>query len=447
MTRAAFAGRWAAFVLLCGAAAGCGKKGPPLAPIVRVPAGVGAVEARRLGDEVYLTLTVPNQNIDSTMPADLTRVEVYGITAEQPVRTTYIEGGALVAVIPVAPAPPVDRRGRPLPMVPSVDDATKASQGAVVTVREALDPGDLVAVVQRPRATRPPARGAQAAVEPQGQLRRFYMAVAFGPRDRPSPPGPIAALPLGPLPEPPGNLEASYTAEAIALRWEPSGGLIGFLLDRALPAEQVPVDGGGLPIVGTGATAGAGPLPIDLPPGPTRYNVYREMAPDPGALPAAPRGDWESAVPAPVNAAPLDVLTFSDPVVLDERQRCYRVHPVRGSAPGSVEGRGARICVTPIDILPPAAPTGLSAAAVDGTIELIWDPVADADVAGYLVLRGAPGDAVLTPLTEQPMAAARFVDRAIQRGRSYVYAVVAVDDRLPLGNLSPESSRVQETAR
>ena len=42
------------------AVAGCGKKGPPLAPFVRIPAGVEKIAASRLGNDVYVTLTVPD---------------------------------------------------------------------------------------------------------------------------------------------------------------------------------------------------------------------------------------------------------------------------------------------------------------------------------------------------------------------------------------------------
>ena len=60
------------------AAAGCGKKGPPLAPIVHVPAAVDKLAATRIGNDVYLSVTIPTQNIDTTSPADVARIEVYG---------------------------------------------------------------------------------------------------------------------------------------------------------------------------------------------------------------------------------------------------------------------------------------------------------------------------------------------------------------------------------
>ena len=61
-------------------AAGCGKKGAPLAPIVRIPAQIDTIAARRVGSDVYVTVTVPKENIDASVPADVSRIEVFGYT-------------------------------------------------------------------------------------------------------------------------------------------------------------------------------------------------------------------------------------------------------------------------------------------------------------------------------------------------------------------------------
>ena len=71
----------AAVVVL--AAAACGKKGPPLAPLLRVPAQVAEFSAARAGDVVYLTALVPATNVGGDAPADLASLEVYAATAER----------------------------------------------------------------------------------------------------------------------------------------------------------------------------------------------------------------------------------------------------------------------------------------------------------------------------------------------------------------------------
>jgi hypothetical protein len=98
-------------------------------------------------------------------------------------------------------------------------------------------------------------------------------------------------------------------------------------------------------------------------------------------------------------------------------------------------------------VFPPVPPRQLAAVASEGAISLIWEPNAEPDLGGYVVLRGDLSDATLHPLTASPILEARYRDESAEPGRQYVYAVIAVDDRLPLPNRSAESNRVEETAR
>ena len=52
----------------------CGKKGPPLPPLLKVPVAPEPFVARRLGAVVYLQVRIPAANTDKTSPADLERV-------------------------------------------------------------------------------------------------------------------------------------------------------------------------------------------------------------------------------------------------------------------------------------------------------------------------------------------------------------------------------------
>ncbi len=431
------------------AAAACGKKGPPLAPIVRVPGAVQRIEARRIGSDVYLTVTVPAVNIDSTAPADLERIDVFGYTGREAPGARFLEGATLVATIPVAPIPR-DGSGRPQPAAAGPRTAA-APQGTTVTVRDTLEGDELEARVLPPRAA--PRGPAAVSVLPTAaaanQLHRFYAAIGVSDRNRSGPQSTITSLPLGPLSEPPAGLIAEYTPDLVRLNWEPSGGLLGFILDGTLPPEPSPVEDVATPAVTAAPFAPIELLDPGLPLGPTRYNVYREVAPDPLALPESSQpAPWRTTLPQPLNTTPLTGLTFDDPIAIDGRERCYQVRAVRGSGPSLVESNPSpRICFTPVDTVPPATPTGLMTEAADGAINLIWEPNIEEDLAGYMVLRGAPGDATLTALTLAPVRTARFVDRTVVPGTRYAYAVVAVDDRVPLGNPSAESDRTEETAR
>jgi predicted small lipoprotein YifL len=435
------------------ATTGCGRKGPPLAPIVHIPAAVTRIEARRIGSDIYVTVTLPDENIDASKPADLQRVEVYGYTGRTPPGSRFLEGATLIATIPVAPPPREGPDGQVTPAPVAAPGSVGAVQGAAVTVRDTLEGDELQPRTLPPppsrRGQRPVPAEAVGAAAPLPPVQRFYAAIGFSDRRRSSPGGTMASLPLGPLPESPGAMVGDYTADTVTVTWEPSGGLLGFLLDRLLPpetspAEEVVATAGPRPGVSPVATPSA-----DLPAGPTGYNVYREIAPDPLALPSGPAPPaWLTPLPRPLNPAPLGVLTFADPVTLDGRQRCYQVRAVRGTGAAAIESDPSPpFCFPAIDTVGPDAPIGLAIEASPGAISLIWDPNIDEDLGGYLVLRGTPGDATLNPLTDRPIADSRFVDRSAVPGTRYVYAVVAVDNRVPIGNVGLESNRAEETAR
>ena len=437
-------------LVLCGvlaAALGCGKKGPPLTPYVRIPQAIGTVDTRRLGEDVFLTFAVPAQNLDASKPADVARIDVYAVTTTEPrPPNRLLEGATLVAQLKVPPAePPGTPDLPPLPpsgVLPPPDQALPV-QGNFVTVQDRLEADDFVPVPLAPRPGRQPVVATPATPPPPPRLQRTYLAVAFSARGRSGPPSPAAVVSLEPPPDAPRTVEASFTSDAVTVTWEPSGGVIGFLVDKQLPIEALPVDDD---VVARRAAAAAALVP---PPGPTRYNVYLWLAPDPLQLGSATaeRPQWQRRPQGPVNLAPLDAFLMTDALQF-ERERCYVVRAVRGSGAAVVEGPPSPMtCVKPVDVFPPAPPPPVSAVAAEGAISLIWEPSTSTDVSGYLVLRGEGADATLLPITPSPVVETRFVDRDVVAGMRYAYAVVAVDSRIPLPNTSEPSAPVEETAR
>ena len=103
----------------------------------------------------------------------------------------------------------------------------------------------------------------------------------------------------------------------------------------------------------------------------------------------------------------------------------------------------AAACIKRVVSFPPAAPAGLVAVAAEGSISLIWEPNAEKDLAGYIVLRGVERAETLQPITPAPILEPSFKDN-VQPGIAYAYAVRAVDRA---GNLSAISARVVDTAR
>ena len=401
-----------ALAIVCALSA-CGKKGPPLAPISHIPSAVAQPTIERVGDDIYVSLTVPSKDIDGTLPADVGRIELYGITATAaPSPTQFLAAGTRVATIPVAPPPAKDE---------APPATNEPAQGSMVSIRDPLKPDDLVPK-ELPTAQARVSRGATStpaasATVDQGEAaapQRYYMAIAFNRRGRPGPPGMAAGVALTPLPDPPEHLDATYTSETLTLTWQ-----------AAVPPDA-------------NAT-----LPAALM---TRYNVYRTEE-DPLAYPSPPPPPWAARRPMPVNASPLDAVMFAEPVEFD-RQTCFTVRAVRGVAPTALESNAPPpLCRTPVDTFPPAAPKSLSAVAGEGAISLIWEPNSEPDLGGYVILRGEPGSDTLQPLTATPVAEAQFTDRTVKSGVRYVYAVVAVDNRVPVPNVSAASNRVEETAR
>ena len=397
----------------------CGKEGPPLPPIVRIPDMVSEVAVRRVGDDVFVTVTLPAQNIDGSTPVDLQRVDVYGYTGRTPPPATrFGEVAQLVGTATVTPA-----------------------GGGTATIRDTLTreelvPGPPLAVLRTPD---PGAGVSGASGESRLPVRRFYQVTALSTRNRPGPPSAILDVALVRPPDAPLVVESSYTAETVTISWSPSGGLLGFLLDLAPPPTAAPLDDGALPDdVGR------------LPPGPTRYNVYLEPpaeTADAADTPAGGSGD-DVVPPRPVNATPVAGLRLTEPLQIDGRERCYRVSAVRGAGERTIEGPlSPPTCIVPRDTFAPARPTGLSPIATDGAVGLVWEANREPDLLGYHVRRGEAGAETLATITPDPITETRFTDRTVQPGVQYVYAVVAVDSTRPVGNLSEESDRVDVTAR
>ena len=67
------------FLLAAIVTAGCGRKGPPLPPLVRLPVAPAEIAAERRGSSIDIHFTVPASNTDGSRPANIQRVEVYPI--------------------------------------------------------------------------------------------------------------------------------------------------------------------------------------------------------------------------------------------------------------------------------------------------------------------------------------------------------------------------------
>jgi fibronectin type 3 domain-containing protein len=203
---------------------------------------------------------------------------------------------------------------------------------------------------------------------------------------------------LAPPPEPPSEPTVSYDEKAITLSWAPFAAGDG--PDAVLPSTLL-----GAPQRSLG------------------YNVYEGTA-----------RLTKTAVADP---------TFADSRLAWGEKRCYVVRTAEKVDEAVVESAASpEVCVTPVDTFPPAAPKTLQSVASVGAITLIWEPNAERDLAGYIVLRGG-SESDLEPMMASPITATQFKDD-LGPGTRHVYAVLAVDRA---GNASALSNLVEDTAR
>ena len=430
----------------------CGKKGPPLAPFVRLPATVGTVTGQRIGNDVFLSFAVPSTNIDGQQPADIGALEVYAVTSTRPPATEdQRDVAALVATVPVRPILPelpVSANGSappPIPLPPGVD------RGATAVVRETLTSEAMVAVELPPdprvridREAEPDDEGFApigplVAPPPTQFARRHYFVVGVSTRGRKSDPSAPVSVPLESVTSAPGVPKVDYTETQMTVKWPPSPDARTSTF--VLPPPPVKPPGNTSPST-VKPIVPLAPLParsLGFSTEATTYHLYDVSS---NASPADP---YAITLPAPLTPQPVLATEFVIPTVSFGVERCFEVRPVDTVAQATVIGPASpRTCITPVDTFAPVAPRSLAAIAGSGSINLIWDANTEPDLAGYLVLRAeAPGD-TLQPVTKQPVAAATYRDESVRPGVRYVYAVVAVDRA---GNRSAESNRQEETAR
>lgn len=449
---------------MCAAAVACGMKGPPLPPLQRIPAAPGQVSAVRYDREVYINYVVPNTNVEGTGAATIDRIEVYAITLEESLGTRETQTEAvrkaatLVARehvrIPPPPPEPDEPPPPPLPLEPGLD------QGAAAVARDVLDEPALTPVpmpvvltpsvsTAAPSTTPPttsattssttpaptatpespvatpvidetvPAAAPTFVADDSAAPKRYYFVVGVtrgGTYGRTSPP---IAVPLAPVTGTTSAPAIAYDEQTTTIKWTPAANarVVPQAVGDLLPSRPI--------------------LPAAPP---TKYDVFA-VSRTPAAADAAP------ATPAALNPEPLATTELVVPGVRFGVERCFAVRPVDTVAGVAVRGPlSPPACDTPRDTFPPAAPQQLAAIAGAGNISLIWEPNAEPDLVGYIVLRGEASSDRLTPLTPSPIKETTFRDANVQPGTRYVYAIVAVDTASPQ-NVSAQSARVEETAR
>ena len=392
----------------------CGKSGPPLPPLVKLPVPPTDLEAARRGNAVDLSFTVPAANTDGTRPANVASADVYAITAPVGVPplsdVNLLKLGTKVGTVEVkAPRDP-DLTADADDPSDEVDapEGPGLDQGAIARLKEPLTRDMLTPVSVPPDKNAPAAAHSDAPLlgPPATVPVRTYVAFGTSTRGRKGPLSKRVNVPLVPPPPAPSGAAITYSETAISLTWSPVATASAASDDNRLPSR-----------------------PIGWAPPAVTYNVYD--ATNPGA-------------PVKLTSAPVAAPTYSDTRIVWGEKRCYTIVAAETIDGATIESEAPPpTCRTLVDTFPPAAPKELKAISSEGAINLIREPNAELDLAGYIVLRGVEPAATLQPVTPEPIVEPSFKDN-VQPGIAYVYAVRAVDKA---GNASEPSARVVDTAR
>ena len=369
-------------ILLLAVCLGCGTPGIPLPPSLELPEPVQDLRASRKGDKVALAWTVPRETTDRTT-----------------LRVRHLGPTRICRSLKLGMTQCTDKVGEieTAPLVSASEAAAKA-KAAAASKPNSL-PAKPVPVVANAGDALPHELETR---DPTGFMN--YAVEVLNTRGRSAGFSNQVQVPLAPTLPPPDDLAATVTADGIVLNFT-----------AMLPENETP----------------------ELR---HSYRVYREQQ---GTSTAVMVG--EIAFSASPQAQLLDH-SF-------EWQKTYQYWVTavtmvlrRGKSSARVEGdNSAPITVFANDVFPPAVPTGLQAVfsgiGQQPSVDLTWAPNSDLDLAGYNVYRREE-NGTWTRLNPAPVPTPAYRDSNVAAGRTYSYAITALDTH---GNQSVRSPETSET--
>lgn len=349
----------------------CGKKGPLLPPVSRVPQVPENIRVYQQGGRLLIEWTNPQGYVDGSSLGPVLETEIWvweapagdEKTPAPPTAREMARQGRLEKRLPAAKMEELRRTG------------SATDEAPVYRYARPLDEEEIEGAV------------------------KAYALRARDQRKRPSTFSSPAVFEARALPLPPRKPVAEVFEDRIEIQWQ-------------APESDM-----------------AGKKPAGI----SGYNVYKM---DDG-------GVWRRLTDTPGRAR-----SFSDTSFVFGRPARYIVRAVL-SVPKSpqrfLESDDSPVLeVTPKDTFPPAAPEGLTSVSGRGFVSISWQPNREKDLDGYRVWRKAKGEADFSPLTPEPIPQVVFTDEKIEPGRTYTYAVAAVDHA---GNTSPKAEISVESHR
>jgi fibronectin type 3 domain-containing protein len=345
-------------LMLCAA---CGKRRPPQPPVERVPQRTEELTGAQRGNQITLSWPAPLRNAPDSSVQSIRRIDVYRLA--EPIN---------------APLPLTEEEfAARATLIGSVDYEQLRTAGETVTYTDRLE------LAGEPTRLRYAVRYVNAA----SQRAAFSNFLLIEPAAR--------------LAQPPTNVAAQESENAINITWQP-------------PAANID-----------------GSTPVNL----LGYNLYRLS---PGA---------NATGLTPLNSALINEARFEDKNFRFGDEYKYFVRAVSlGTGGQQVESLDSNIAtIAPRDVFAPSAPTSMTIAAAPGRLSLFFPANPERDVAGYNVYRSTDPDLPKdrwTKLNPELLTRTTFQDDNVETGKKYYYYLTAVDTA---GNTSAPSEVISET--
>ncbi|MFC2142709.1 fibronectin type III domain-containing protein [Acidobacteriota bacterium] len=389
MKRSYLTGMVALLALFCS----CGKKGPILPPLVKIPQAVEGAVLAQIGTEFHLRWRLPSSYTDGSPIEKFAALEIWifeldkevGPSVEDEEKVEEAEKEAQEEIKEETPD------AAPIPAAAFVPPGPDRMRSEARLLEEVL-PERFGEFQKDPEGA--PLEFSHVFSFERSQIGKKWYGFSFKVRDAR---GRFSDFSSWVTAEPlnvtvfPRGLKADLSRNRITLTWRaPARNL-----DQTEPAVL------------------------------TGYNVYR----------SAGKED-----PRKLNAAPITEATYEDRDIVFGSTYRYFVRAVTGTAAPLGESEDSRpVEVEAKDTFAPSAPKGLIAIAGEDFISLSWDRSRERDLASYRVWRRPSGAGEYELMTPEGIKEASYTDSSAQKNIRYEYAVTSLDQE---ENESPRSDSV-----
>jgi hypothetical protein len=424
-------GRWILFVALCSGAAGCGRKGDPIAPLSAAAENVRDLHARVRCQGVELSFTVPQVRTDGTELEPPLRFEVYR-------RRYRAEPSPTPA--PVQTPQPDAAAGTPQPDAAAAQPTPGAGEDArLAPGQQSPVPPTGAEAAPTPQET-PPAGPPARQVVPAGKFDKIgevtytaQEAAALAARRTPTPRAvPTAGATTTPVAVPtPQRVRLSFldtgATEALEVGYTYLYQLV--VLDEdgemSAPSNTVQADYAVLPAAPEALAAEASRAGVQLRWRPPRGDCSGAELPPLEGYAIYRRGDAPEFPVVPLHSVPVAETAYLDATVEFDRIYTYAVRAV-AALPKRESESSREVAVEVYDLYPPEPPSGLVATRSTEGVNLLWNPSPSKDVGGYHIHREARG-AGWQRLTSEPVHRTSYLDTNAPPRQRLRYRITTVD--------------------